>query len=110
MRYRNVPVVINNSEQWEKFINDKGLNRIRQYVTPRLEHPTSDEIIGIQEERKIWSTGDRLWKISQEYYNDPKLWWVIAWWNQKPTESHFKNGDLCLIPTPLSEVLRLLEV
>jgi len=34
------------------------------------------------------------------------MWWVIAWYNQKPTEAHFNVGDVVYIPTPLANVLQ----
>jgi hypothetical protein len=33
------------------------------------------------------------------------MWWLIGWYNQKPTEAHFKIGDTVLIPLPLEEIL-----
>ena len=33
------------------------------------------------------------------------LWWVLAWYNEKPTESHFEVGGVVLIPTPVEEVI-----
>ena len=44
-------------------------------------------------------------KLASKYYDDPTMWWVIAFYNQKPTEFHLKLGDLVYIPVPLETVL-----
>ena len=36
----------------------------------------------------------------KKYYGDAEYWWLIAWYNNKPTESHFKLGDVVYIPLP----------
>lgn len=110
MRYNKTPIVINNTEQWRRYYKEKGLNYIRQFATPNIKHPTAEETLGIEEVENVWTFGDRLWKVAQINYDDPKLWWVIAQWNQKPTDAHFKIGDIYFVPFPLTEVLRLLEV
>jgi len=35
------------------------------------------------------------------------MWWVIAWFNKLPTESHIKLGDVIYIPMPLNEILKI---
>jgi nucleoid-associated protein YgaU len=49
--------------------------------------------------------GDRYWKLASRYYGDPKLWWAIAWYNQRPTEAHLKAGTKIFIPQPIDKVL-----
>jgi hypothetical protein len=53
----------------------------------------------------IWKTGDRYYKLAAAYYGRPQLWWVIALYNQKPTEGHLKRGDVIKIPTSLDLLL-----
>jgi len=43
--------------------------------------------------------------LAAKHYGDPNLWWVLAWYNKKPTESHFSVGDTVYIPTPAEEVV-----
>ena len=50
---------------------------------------------------------DRYDQLAQEYYGDSKYWWVIAWYNQRPTEASIKTGQILLVPTPLERVLEL---
>ena len=44
------------------------------------------------------------------YYDVAELWWVIAQFNQKPTDSHYSLGDVVYIPLPLEKVLTLYGV
>jgi nucleoid-associated protein YgaU len=53
--------------------------------------------------------GDKYYKLADAFYGDSRDWWVIAKFNQKPTESHVKIGDIILIPKPLSVILNYLR-
>ena len=55
----------------------------------------------------VWSQGDRFWRLASKFYGDPSYWWIIAWFNQKPTEASVKRGEVLLIPTPLNKVLEV---
>jgi nucleoid-associated protein YgaU len=53
----------------------------------------------------LYSTGDSLSKIAYKYYGQAKYWWVIAWFNSKPTDFHCNNGDTILVPLPLEAAI-----
>jgi nucleoid-associated protein YgaU len=61
----------------------------------------------IDTEERIWTAGDRLYKFAHEYYGDSTYWWIIAWFNERPTDSHFFPGDPIIIPTSLETMLSL---
>ena len=110
-RYKNSDVKRNNSELYKKLRKERGLpGAIEQYITNRRKAPTVDEIKTLNNVGHIWTTGDRLYKLADKYYNDPELWWIIAWYNNKPTEAHFKVGDLIQVPLPLERVYGLLRM
>jgi nucleoid-associated protein YgaU len=48
--------------------------------------------------------------LAHKHYGDANLWWIIAWYNKKPTEAHVKMGDIITIPLPLDKVIRYLGV
>jgi len=100
-RYDNSGIVRNQSSHYKEFFKKRAVNFIRQYPTQILSSPTSEETLNLIPAERIWSTGDRFYKLAHEYYGDVKYWWVIAWYNQAPTESHLKTGDLVYIPLPL---------
>jgi hypothetical protein len=80
------------------------------FSTPILEHPSYEQIMRLNMIGHTWEHGDRLYKLAQQHYGDPKLWWVIAWINQKPTEAHIMIGDVIRIPHPLDKVISFLKV
>ena len=49
---------------------------------------------------------DRLDHLAERFLGNATYWWVIAWYNEAPTESHLQIGDLIYIPLPLERVLK----
>ena len=90
--------LFNNSEEiYEEFI--------RQYRTPRLPRLTEQVRTQFNSAVHIWKADDHYWKLAARYYGDSKLWWIIGWFNEKPTEGHLKIGDIVLIPQPIVNIL-----
>ena len=48
---------------------------------------------------------DKYYKLANQFYGRPGLWWIIALYNKKPTEGHLRRGDIVEIPTPIELVL-----
>ena len=109
-RYRNRKIITNHSEYYEEFFEDRDVSKIRQYSTPRLKHPTGKQRRSLTEIKKVWSVGDRFYKLAHQHYGDAKYWWVIAWYNQKPTEASVELGNVIRIPLPLEKVVDFLRV
>ena len=101
----------NNSETYKKSLEERGYpGGIIHYSTAMLRHPSIPEMAKLKRQQHVWSIGDRYYKLAHEYYGDSRYWWVIAWFNKKPTESHLTIGEVLYIPSPLEEVLRYLGV
>jgi hypothetical protein len=109
-RYAGTPIGINDLEQYELILKEKGVRFIRQYFSPNLIHPTAQEVRELELVGHTWSLGDRFYKLAYKYYGDSTLWWVIAWYNQTPTEAQVQIGDTLQIPLPLDKILRMLGV
>ena len=105
MRYVNRIPKINSNELYREFFSDRGVNYIEQYDTPILNYPTPSQISNLDLIDHLWTLGDRYYKLSHEFYGDSKWWWVIAWFNKKPTESHVKKGQVIIVPLPLEKIL-----
>jgi hypothetical protein len=105
-RYDRRRVLTNTNQLYEKTLEERNVNFIRQYSTPVISYPTAAEIKNLTKVRHIWRTGDRYFKLAIEYYNSAQYWWVIAMFNQKPTEADLSVGDLIYIPLPLQDILR----
>ena len=106
-RYKNRQIIKNTNELYETFLDERGLNLIRHYRSPSIKHPTSKQRRSLLNTRVVWKQGDRFWNLAAKHYGDSKLWWVIAWYNQRPTEASVKIGDVLLIPKPLEKVLAM---
>jgi hypothetical protein len=94
-----------NSLYWDD-LKKRGLKYFRFYETPRFEEPSPFDLAEIEDIGHLWSLGDRYFKLAHQYYGDSELWWIIAWYNQKPTEAHVKIGEVINVPTPLWKVRR----
>ena len=81
--------------------------KIVQYETPVYRPITLEDRYALNNIHHIWTVGDHYWKLANDYYGDPGLWYLIAWYNQKPTEAHVKIGDSMAIPLPIQDVMRL---
>ncbi len=101
--------IYHNSKNIYKHLRDeRGLkNSVRHYGSPDLKDLTVEEIATLDIVNDEWTVGSKLYKFAHKYYNDSTLWWVIALFNQKPTDSHFSPGDMVYIPLPLEKVLTL---
>jgi nucleoid-associated protein YgaU len=104
-RYDNRKTGINDDEKYENKFEKRNTVSIQQFLTPKLKHPTVDQIANLTTVEVVWIEGDRYWKLASQYYNDPKMWWVIAWFNKAPTEQHLSIGDMVVIPLPLTKIL-----
>jgi nucleoid-associated protein YgaU len=81
---------------------------ISHYESP--ENKINKEKINFPYSEYHWKYGDKLYKLAQRVYGDPKLWWVIAQVNLKPTDNHYIPGDIVIIPNrnSLSKVIEML--
>ncbi len=109
-RYKNRNKFKNENNLYIEHFDNRDVKYINQFTTPDFGSVDANQFSKLQVFSHIWSAGDRLYKLAHEHYGDSELWWVIAWFNKKPTESHFQIGDQVLIPKPLNKVLELMGV
>ncbi len=108
-RYITQDLFLNTNEMYRDTFNKRGVAFVRHYGTPTLKHPTSEELARIAMRKHVWRTGDRFFKLAQEFYGDSRYWWVIAWANRTPTEAHVEFGDSINIPLDLEIFLEIIE-
>ena len=99
--------LINNSSP---LVQSRGKKNIRHHGTQLLYHPTPSERASILTVSYIWKKRDRLYNVAYAFYGDPALWWVIAWYNGRPTEADFYPGDVIEIPDNIEDTLNILRV
>ena len=106
-RYDKRLIRTNFTKKYSDIFIKRNIGFVEQYMSPRQEEISSDDISGLTIVTHLWSVGDRFYKLADEAYSDPSLWWVIAWFNRMPTEAHVKIGWIINVPTPLEKVLQL---
>jgi hypothetical protein len=94
--YDRGPKAINDSELYEEIFDKRGVSEVTQYKTKIFNYSFKDQEISCYEH--YWSHGDRFHKLSSKYYGEFRLWWVIAVFNQIPSEALLNYGDKILIP------------
>ena len=101
--------IINSLELYRPLFENRNVRYIKHYGTPDISYPTVEEMSFISTTTHIWHKGDKLFKLAFKHYGNSEYWYIIAWFNKKPTEAHFKYGDVVFIPNPLSLVLSLFK-
>lgn len=104
-RNENRVMLLNKHPLYKGMRERRGVNHIRQFASPFLAKPKVSDIMDLDIQNHVWTLGDKYYKLAFEFYGDATYWWVIAWFNQRPTESHLNLGDIVAIPTPLEDVL-----
>jgi len=107
-RHTTKKIIINDDPLYENILEKRGLKKIRQFTTQTLPYPTVEEISRLSLREHIWGVGDKFYKLAHQYYGDPALWWVIAWFNETPTEAHLKQGDVVHIALDLDTLMSIL--
>ena len=90
---------------YDDVFKERGVRNIRQFKTRTVFYPSGEDMERITFETRRWKVGDKLYKLAYEAYGDSKYWWVIAQFNQKPTDSHFKVGDIYYVPLSVEQIL-----
>jgi hypothetical protein len=98
----------NINKKYTDILKRKKKPGITQWTTPVNTVPLPGADPAISNIRHIWRTGDRYFKLANTYYGNPEYWWIIAAYNQAPTEGHLRVGDIVFIPTPLDTILQSL--
>jgi hypothetical protein len=108
-RFRKRRIAVNKTYKDEQIFESRGVEKVKQYTTPSYKSPTDEDLLRIPYVSHYWSVGDRYFKLAQQHYNDHKLWYLIALFNRKPTESHIEVGEEIKIPTDIVLAMEILE-
>ena len=104
-------LLINTLDMYKKPRRARGYDKsIRHLSTPKINNITEEMIENLDFTVHYWKTGDKCFKLAHRFYGDSTLWWIIAWFNQKPTDLHPSIGDEIYIPGPASRILAILDV
>tara|TARA_A100001515_G_scaffold132646_1_gene121266 strand:- start:428 stop:763 length:336 start_codon:yes stop_codon:yes gene_type:complete len=104
-RYDNRNLFFNKEPLYDEVFEERNVDGIRHYSTATMKFPTADEIQQMIIKNHVWSVGDRYYKLAIDNYGDASYWWVIAMFNQRPTEANWTVGEIVQIPLPLERFL-----
>ena len=109
-RYKRTRILKNRSQRYEFLRKSRGdPPSITHYDVADMRNPTRAERAKAASVTHIWKYGDRYYNLATQYYGIPDYWWVIAWWNARPSEANVKPGDKITIPLNLEETLIILR-
>ncbi len=108
-RYTNRIRVINDNKLYKKYFEDRDVKNIRQYLTQKFTYLSESELADISFYQHVWSSGDRLYKLSYRYYGNYNDWWIILFFNKLKNEVDIKAGDVLKIPINIENfILKIL--
>ena len=104
-RYKKSSVFQNDNELYRQKLTKRKASFVEQYTTMKLRYPTPDQASNLVIHTHLWTIGDSYTKLANMFYGDPKMWWVIAHFNQKPIEGDLYYGQEIYIAEPLEALL-----
>lgn len=103
---RNGTILTNNDKIYKDFLDKAGAGNIDHYGLLMFGDPMREDFLDeVSVAEHVFSLGDTLGKIAYKQYGDSRYWWVLAWFNTKPTDLHCELGDIIYAPHPLEEVV-----
>ena len=109
-RKRRESLIETDPEYYSFLAKKRGVKKVEHHKTPVLKNPTVDDRKRIKTIPHVWSYGDRLYKLADQYYGDSNYWWVIAWYNGYAAEAQIELGRTLRIPTNIENALDVLGV
>ena len=104
--YRDV--VINDSDLREKLHDSRDREEVEILTRiPANVVTTEDRRSGVTHKKETFNFGTKMYKLAHKYYGSVDYWWIIAWYNNKATDAHFKVGDPIFIPLPLDRIITI---
>lgn len=100
----------NNTDEYKKQIKKRGKPSIIQYTSPNMKSLTVAQILTLKVMDHTWKGSDSFTALSHKYYGDISLWWVIAHFNEVPSEFKLSQGDIIGIPFPVDRVLSYMDL
>ena len=71
-RYSNTPIFLNRNEKYKNSLFDqRDIKQTYQYALSPLDYPSAGAIQSMTNIPLIWSSTDKLYNVSNEYYGSP---------------------------------------
>ena len=95
-KYKDSSYSNNSAKLYKKMLEERGIKNIYQFRTKIFDNL---DLSTVQSTKYTWKKNDNLFKLANRFYSNKDYWWIIAYFNGKPTDSHFEIGDEVLIPS-----------
>tara|TARA_R100001079_G_C4424294_1_gene141185 strand:+ start:589 stop:939 length:351 start_codon:yes stop_codon:yes gene_type:complete len=108
-RYSNRGIVnVSKRDMFKQVKQLRKLDSINLIATAKINNISQTDLEDLDYDAYIWGRGDRFYKLAFEFYGTPEYWWVIALFNNAPTEQHVDLGEEIFIPRDPELVAALL--
>lgn len=100
---------LNNSAKYKDFFKSRNLKNITHYSTfnfGNLKRLKDSNVPYVLHEVQPF---EKLFMISQKYYNSPEYGWLICYLNELPNEMLVTTGSVLKIYFPIETVLEFLD-
>mgnify|MGYP003654443376 FL=1 len=98
-RYNNRgKVFVTKRDMFKQLKSNRKIDSAQLVSTAKFNRITQADLEDLQYDPYIWSRGDRFYKLAADFYDQAGLWWVIALFNNAPTEQHLTLGEEIYIP------------
>ena len=98
-------ITINKNEMFKQ-ISDRRILEEITILSANEFRPVSEEFKdSLSYYEHEWRRGDKFYKLAYDFYGNIDYWWIIPLFNNKPTEFHYKAGDMVLVPIEIELLL-----
>jgi hypothetical protein len=108
-RYINFRKIINNQESFSEIFENRNIKQLEQYILNNYKYPLPKEIDNLTLIPIEWKMGDKLHKVSDAFYGSPNYWYILALFNNTPTDYDISIGQTIYIPKPLELVIKYIN-
>lgn len=106
-RYKNQQNIINSSQYYKEVLENKKLNVITHKQVYNFEILKSNLLSPfVSKTLYIWQEKDKLYTVSNKFYQNPEYGWLILFTNQIQSEIELKSGYPINIFYPIDNILK----
>lgn len=98
--------ILSNQLYFDVF-EERGVKSLRIRKTVDFKNLKGREFDILSEH--VWTHGDSLLKLSFKFFGKQDFWWVIGLVNNKPTDAHYKIGDIVYLPSSPYQIVELMK-
>ena len=107
-RFAKTQKIINNSDEYAEYFRQRNMKDLKQYSTFNFSNLKNIENQNLEVILHRFLPNEKLYNISQKYYNSPEFSWLICYTNRFPNELSISPNTLLKIYLPIESVLELL--